>query len=680
MASYRSKLFDTQLHFGSGSKIDADDIPDSETRTWITKSLQWISGSKILADELNLGTNKIINVVDPTNPQDAVTLKYLDTALSGSTYTLQTVTEAGPYTNHGIQVDASGSQFYNLGITSGSIDMFNHNIIHLANPTADYDAVNKFYVDTISGSLEVLGIPADGTYSDGLLSFTPVTQVRNAIDDLNEVLSYLAPSPPAALSGTLTDNITTYSGKISVNTLNLIDYSAGDTAVVSYNAALTLTAPNSTKFDEADIGTLACYMDDALVESYDLAAAFVEGERAGAQSYPPDESATGYVDVLTAGWYNDFPMWQKGTARLQIGATYGNSDMAGGEHNFTMKHGSDATNETQLYYDPESGRPYSVETPTIAENSKVVRYLSGVQFYTTDATFDVSGSCDRVFEYTYIDSPIRFTMTGINTLDMAWVDASVDNVHSPIPYWDDVLGFFSKTITINDANEISLDARLTVNPRDPKGSGTTIQTASANRLIDTYGTNSTTVRDYFNDENRRQPSGSFDTVPAGVTGQWDSTAVLTDGNAQVVSGQVIYPVTNWSSGYLPAQGGSTDYSGFVEEQVYFRTMYESGAPHFAGSLKITGIVWADLGVDVDLELRLPTETGWLDMSVAYNAGSFTGAHGDGVMTSYSQLGDVLTINWTVGSKTTANSGYMYIVRILMKNMNEPITELYEAGW
>jgi len=88
MANYPTRMFDGQIWFGSGSKVNADDIPETLTKLWLTNSLQAISGSKIFSDALNMNFNNIINVTDPTSNQDAVTKHYTDihnNAISGST-------------------------------------------------------------------------------------------------------------------------------------------------------------------------------------------------------------------------------------------------------------------------------------------------------------------------------------------------------------------------------------------------------------------------------------------------------------------------------------------------------------------------------------------------------------------------------------------------------------------
>ena len=48
MSPYLTRLSDVQLSFGSGSSINADDIPESITRQWLTTNSQDIDGLKIL--------------------------------------------------------------------------------------------------------------------------------------------------------------------------------------------------------------------------------------------------------------------------------------------------------------------------------------------------------------------------------------------------------------------------------------------------------------------------------------------------------------------------------------------------------------------------------------------------------------------------------------------------------
>lgn len=102
MSGYRTRIFGNQVHWGSGSKINADDIPETLTRVWLTNSLQAISGSKVLSSELNLNSNRITYVTDPVADQDVATKNYIDTASGSCAQSLQGVTNIGNTTTKDI--------------------------------------------------------------------------------------------------------------------------------------------------------------------------------------------------------------------------------------------------------------------------------------------------------------------------------------------------------------------------------------------------------------------------------------------------------------------------------------------------------------------------------------------------------------------------------------------------
>jgi phage baseplate assembly protein gpV len=96
-----------------------------------------ISGSTIFRADADMSGNKIVNLGNPIDPQDAVPLSYLNLSnvLAGGN-------SAGTY-----QIDMSGNK-----------------IINLANPTDPLDAVNKQYVDTAAGAyLPLAGGTMSGT-------------------------------------------------------------------------------------------------------------------------------------------------------------------------------------------------------------------------------------------------------------------------------------------------------------------------------------------------------------------------------------------------------------------------------------------------------------------------------------------------------------------------------------
>ncbi len=227
------------------------------------------------------------------------------------------------------------------------------------------------------------------------------------------------------------------------------------------------------------------------------------------------------------------------------------------------------------------------------------------------------------------------------------------------------------------------------------------QSASQNLLINTYNSPASTASsESFVDENRRlKPdingaTGSaaaypndYVGIPPVLTGQWNSNAALVNGNAQVYDFDLVYPTINFTAGYSPTQGtspatGSPNYSGFNNTnshngQVYYRAMYSAANPRSTGVLTIGGIVLLDLtqaSPNVKVEMKLPTQTGWLDFSLPFDSGTFAGITGDGCRASNSGS----TFGWTVGTFTTATSGFMYILRITLFNTNKSISSLSES--
>ena len=69
-------------------------------------------------------------------------------------------------------------------------------------------------------------------------------------------------------------------------------------------------------------------------------------------------------------------------------------------------------------------------------------------------------------------------------------------------------------------------------------------------------------------------------------------------------------------------------------------------------------------------------TGWLDLGVSYDSGTFSGADGDGCRTS--QSGDYWS--WASGVFTTADSGDRYYIKVVLRNGTRDITQIRELGW
>ena len=169
---------------------------------------------------------------------------------------------------------------------------------------------NQIIHHAYASSLE-MGDPVDGSYSDGCCSWTSDTIVTEALDEVNEILDELAPSDADSVTGTLTDNVTNYTGRVvsrsdttkgpysdkellsSIVIIGDFDLDAGSTDIV---------------FNKADEGTLKCYVNGTQSGSVNLANAFNSDYNNSSQIYPP--STNQLVEVNSVGKYNNFKKWQ----------------------------------------------------------------------------------------------------------------------------------------------------------------------------------------------------------------------------------------------------------------------------------------------------------------------------------------------------------------------------------
>jgi hypothetical protein len=224
----------------------------------------------------------------------------------------------------------------------------------------------------------------------------------------------------------------------------------------------------------------------------------------------------------------------------------------------------------------------------------------------------------------------------------------------------------STTVALNASNSYSINAVGTVVGRKPNGSSTTGVSVSNNVLVDTYSpTYSTSGNITMFDENYRFPlSTNFSLVPGSVTGNWTSSAPLTNGNGQLYNSVWAYPTLNFASGYLPAQGGGTNYSTFTGDQtivwgVNVGTGYSNVQIVFGG-MNYTSIS-PDHGGNLNLDVRLPSATGWLDGGRPF--GSFSGD------STGCQLGSSSgnTLQLTFGLSSTSYSSGVVFIRVVLKN-------------
>lgn len=612
--------------------------------------------------------------------------------------------------------------FTNTGGVSARLDAVDTSITNLNTGLASVITEVTSIISALDGEHINLGTPAGG-FSSGITTLQPTTPVTEAINTFNNIMSYLAPAQPQSMQSLAINAVTSvpvYSGKVANRASVPSGYfktglAAGSTySFITQTQAFTLTThttgDSTTGFSDGDKGILLLNINNAgtvTTSTFDLFNAFDEGYRAAGQglSYdgntgnasPPLKVVDSHLQIYSVAPFNGFPLWQKGVARIT------STSLSPGYNYFNFTHTVGTSTRTsslfELFYDDGATNPtVSGTTLTVSSNANL-NYLSGIRYLTIGDSVTLQATINNAFVNTYLQTPIQYAFTaGIaNTAgDLSDPSITVGPTGSnSVPFNTDHITI-SRVFSITVANQQAINELATITYSNVYGN-TFIGTSSAtNLLVNTYSTTATNTTESFVDEAYRllpningatSSAASYPNdyvgvppvIPAGSgnPGFWNPQTVLGNGNAQSFNAQLIYPRQNFTTGFSPTQAGGVNYSGFTSGQVYYRAMYSPGNPRSTGTLTIGGITLTDLtqvSPNIKVEMKLPSVTGWLDLSLPFNSGTFTGVTGQGCRTGNSGS----TFGWSVGTFTTSTSGFMYILRITLNNSSRAVTSLVET--
>lgn len=241
-----------------------------------------------------------------------------------------------------------------------------------------------------------------------------------------------------------------------------------------------------------------------------------------------------------------------------------------------------------VFLDIGASPPTISGSVTLAPGLAVLKWLSGIAYYTNGTQFALTATGLNAIN-SNVARPtgnlnIGATAAGITAFDQ-----------SPLPGGAGVGAFtgwsslfsvdgvsYSKTdTTLNRANYRQMTKTATASAllRDAWNAGGSATSAAVSLLIDTYGTTSGNLTEFFDDEARRQDSGFNN---GNTAGNWNSTLPLIAGQAMVYNGRLQIPNTtklssgtsntNWTT-FNPA--GNPDYTNLGAPASYFRTMVDT---------------------------------------------------------------------------------------------------------
>lgn len=536
-----------------------------------------------------------------------------------------------------------------------------------------------------------IGTPSDGYWTDGLFTWNENTLTCDALDDVNEALMSLADTRPSSLSGAeLISSEPQYTGFISDGNTHIEDIVGIEKDYLTPTGDFYLYTPDNSMID-ADKGVLKLFVNDVLIDSFNLRSAFIENDRNnttgqvsgryGDQQYgaiqtvgqaTPDGlrvSDAGHITILNISKFQTFTGWQYGKARVHITPAL----LQSGYNEVYLTHHIEAdereTAVFQLFYDTSNNLPV-VSMIDIQEDVLVSSsHLSGIKYYSIGDSFSISYTSENMFDKVYNENIVDVAFPGISTYTIDVTDSDLTGV-SPVPHVSDII-YYNTTITLDTYDDYNIDALLHIKANSPFTS-VDFYSASQNILINTKLSDSTQTAEYFYDELYRLPITTYDTPISQTTGQWDSSQQLGEFDALIFDGKLQFANMNFSD-YLPFQ--AVDYSGRTQNQYYIRS-FKDFVPHNNGSIRVGGIDKNDILNDkIRLDIKIPGTTGWLNVNTKYDISSFSGEDGDGCLVNIE--GD--TVHYSTGQFSTAYSSNTIVLRITMK-FNSPAVHFIEFLW
>ena len=395
-------------------------------------------------------------------------------------------------------------------------------------------SVGTVSLDLTSGNQTIaIGPAPDGTYGDGIFTtFTSSTPIGTAIDEINEILLLLAPTPPGSWAGSIT----------SVSFTNTSYSPRALTTGSTVNRMFISTTPTLTNIDS--VGT----QSSAKVDTNGFTFSLVDnGSIVGTATLSGTYTVAKTSGLIRHSASVDPYVGVSGKAGFWKGIT--SFDVTGTLPTITP---SSSQRLLELYY-PSGGYvtySYYIDNPLVVSIGTITAtvpamtsYISGVPTLTTSQTVtSIAFTINNVSSYFYAATSVYQINDGL----IAGSTGDPDVIPSSYGETGSVTG---KSGVIQSGQFSDLSFSFTVRGRNSIG---------------TYGSNntftSTTHRvDTVSNETSRKTSGSGNYPSSGYNGVFDSSQSLvstyTD-ELQLRNGLYVYPTINYTS-----VTGGPNYSG-----------------------------------------------------------------------------------------------------------------------
>lgn len=659
----------------------------------------WWNGLLQKVDEDYFETSSTqIELVDPAEEGDMLIILIFDSTGTNTLYTREDQFADQSQKIFQLEYQYQTGKNHLLLFLNGQLQKVGDDYREIDNETIEmYDSLDggeKLTFLTFNATLSVgesdiqsacdvkLGTPPDGTWSDGLFSWNSETPSCKAFDDINEALVGIVTNKPSNIEDTeLLCMDSRFEGRISQGNTNIEDSSGIMKDYLTEDGEFYLYTANSS-FLGIDEGVVRLYINNSMVDSFNLKTAFVEAHRSlesGQQKGKYGVEASGaygdvglpsvdglrnsdneLITVMEISKYETNNDWQFGKIRINIKPEV----LRDGYNEIYIVHqvveNSYTTKVYKFFFDNSQNEPISDVLDITEDTLNSSRYLSGVRYYSIGDNFEFGAEISNLFDNTYIDSPVKLSFPGLGPIDIEIGDLA--GLSSPPAIGD--IALYENNLILDAYDEYSIDAQVELTISNSFNEYVS-HTANKNILVNTYSQNSTNKIEPFFDERYRLPAGGYDNIPSQITGQWGSSSPLGDDEALIFDQQLQYANLNFQD-FLPSQ--SVDYSSNVEDQWYYRAFKDIEA-HNNGLILLEGINKENLlSNKIIVDIKLPSQTGWLSLNKKYDPSSFEGDDGDGCLVNV----DGEVFYYTSGTYSTIYSNRMIIMRFCLNSSSPSI--------
>ena len=454
-----------------------------------------------------------------------------------------------------------------------------------------------------------------------------------AINELKSTLSLLLPNSPALLSSKTISFIGTsclLSRSVPDNTTSHIP-SAGST-IKSTRSKRPETSV-ITSFGSGKSGSLSVKLN---------------GLQSGSKTLSAGNDSGTYGDlVITRN--QDFPLATPGFWEDLDAKFLASSDLQAGYNEAQMLHSeTGSTNLTGIIIDNGIGNP-GISNFSLSQISIVTSYSSGVAHYGTNSVLRIQARLSNIITNVYASVLAQINANG----GFGGVSLNASILGIGIPANGDLIDLlYDLTLTTQFFSKLVFTV-LGYHPLASTASFSSTQNVLAK--INTSGIEGISA-------GRRVYTGNWDETTYDAVSPENPTVALYNSatipqahEAKIVAGILAHDVTNYMSGYMPAQPNGADFSSHAANQ-YCTLVFALNASSSA-TISVAGNYekcW----------IKLPGITGWLDTMANYGGAGTPSANGASCRTTGGVSKNTFAV--TFGGNNTSVCGNTVLLRFKMK--------------